>query len=374
MREIARFDPFATHLDEAAALAVLKDAVAGADDGELYLERRRSEILSFDDGRLKTASYDTDQGFGLRTVLGGAAGYAHASELSESALKRAAETARMAARDGGGVLAPPPPGTNRQLYAPVDPVGDEDLAVKIGVLREIDDWLRARDPRVVQVSATLSASVQEIEILRPEGGRVTDHRPLARLNIAVIVEKDGRRETGSSGGGGRHDMARLITTDAWRAQAEEALRVAAGQPRSRGRTRRCHGSGAGIGLARHPAARGDRPWAGGRLQPQGHIGLHRTDGQAHRRPWRHRGRRRHHPGPARQPDHRRRGHTHRPHHPDRGRRADRLHAGPPERPPDGRRPDRQRAPRKLRPHPHAAHDQHDHGIGRRRTLRMWSPR
>ncbi|MEM7189885.1 MAG: metalloprotease TldD [Pseudomonadota bacterium] len=226
MTEMTPFRPFETHLDEGRALAVLRDAVTGADDGELFLERRRSEVLSFDDGRLKTASYDSAQGFGLRTVLGGAAGYAHSSELSEAAMKRAAETARMAARDGGGVLAPPPPGTNRQLYGALDPVGADPVAMKIAVLREIDDWLRARDPRVVQVSATLSASVQEIEILRPEGGRVTDHRPLTRLNVSVIVEKDGRRETGTSGGGGRHAMETLITPEAWQAQAEEALRVA----------------------------------------------------------------------------------------------------------------------------------------------------
>ena len=226
MADSAPFDPFRTHVDEGAALSILRGAVAGADDGELFLERQRSEMLSFDDGRLRTASYDTSQGFGLRTVLAGAAGYAHASELSEAAMKRAAETARMAARDGGGTLAPPPQGTNRKLYKAVDPVGDDPLALKIGVLREIDDWLRSRDPRVVQVSASLASSVQEIEILRPEGGRLSDHRPLARLNVSVIVEKDGRRETGSAGMGGRHDMARLITPANWQDLAAEALRIA----------------------------------------------------------------------------------------------------------------------------------------------------
>ena len=132
MADSTPFDPFRTNVDEGAALSILRGAVAGADDGELFLERQRSEMLSFDDGRLRTASYDTSQGFGLRTVLGGAAGYAHASELSEAAMKRAAETARMAARDGGGTLAPPPQGTNRRLYQAVDPVGDDPLALKIG--------------------------------------------------------------------------------------------------------------------------------------------------------------------------------------------------------------------------------------------------
>ncbi|MEM7743379.1 MAG: metalloprotease TldD [Pseudomonadota bacterium] len=220
------FRPFESHLDQDTALAVLRDAVAGAEDGELYLERRRSESLVFDDGRLRNTSYDSNQGFGLRTVLGGTVGYAHASELTEAALKRAAETARMAARAGGGVMAPPPPGTNRQLYESVDPVGADPVAVKIELLREIDAYLRESDPRVVQVSASLSANVSEIEILRPEGAHVTDHRPLCRVNVSVIVEKDGRRESGSAGAGGRHTYERLVTPEGWKALADEALRIA----------------------------------------------------------------------------------------------------------------------------------------------------
>ena len=226
MAQAQIFQPFETALDLDRALSILQDAVSGGDDGELFLERRRAEVLSFDDGRLRTASYTSDQGFGLRTVLGGAAGYAHASELSEAALKRAAETARLAARAGGGVLAPPPQPTNRRLYDAVDPVSDEPMAQKITILREIDDWLRARDPRVVQVTATLSADLQEVEILRPEGTRVADHRPLCRLNISVIVEKDGRRESGSVGAGGRHGYGRLIAPQHWQSMAEEALRLA----------------------------------------------------------------------------------------------------------------------------------------------------
>jgi TldD protein len=220
------FRPFETALDEARALAILRDAVAGGDDGELFLERRRSEVFGFDDGRLRTASYDAAEGFGLRTVAGAAAGYAHATELSEAALRRAAETARLAARAGGGVLAPPPRGTNEARYRPLDPVSERAASEKIGLLREIDGWLRARDPRVVQVSASLASSVQEVEILRPEGLRLTDHRPMARLNIAVIVEKDGRRESGSTGAGGRHELSLLLGEDTWRAMAEEALRIA----------------------------------------------------------------------------------------------------------------------------------------------------
>ncbi|PJA60984.1 MAG: metalloprotease TldD, partial [Rhodobacterales bacterium CG_4_9_14_3_um_filter_71_31] len=216
-----RFRPFDTAFDETAALAILRGAVDGADDGELFLERSRSESLSFDDGRLKAASYDASEGFGLRAVAGAAAGYAHATEMTEAALRRAAETCRLAAQGGGGVLAAPPAPTNRRLYHEIDPLEGPSFAVKVALLREIDDWLRARDPRVVQVSASLYGGVQEVEILRPEGLRLAEARPLVRLNISVIVEKDGRRETGSWGAGGRTGYDALIAPEAWRNGAEE---------------------------------------------------------------------------------------------------------------------------------------------------------
>ncbi|MBU9698712.1 metalloprotease TldD [Rhodobacteraceae bacterium HSP-20] len=222
----APFRPFETALDEASALAILRAATAGADDGELFLERRRSEAIVLDDGRIKTASYDASEGFGLRAVRGEVAGYAHSTEISERALRRASETARLAVGDGGGVMAPAPLGTNRRLYGDADPMADAAFPVKIDLLREIDAYARGLDPRVVQVSATLSAGLQEVEILRPEGLRLSDIRPMARLNVSVIVEQDGRRESGGMGGGGRFGLARLMARDHWQPMVAEALRIA----------------------------------------------------------------------------------------------------------------------------------------------------
>jgi len=221
-----RFRPFESHLDEDRALSILRHAVAGADDGELFLERRRSEGLVFDDGRLKNASYDASEGFGLRAVRGDVSGYGHASEISEAALMRAAETARLAVGDGGGTLAKPPQGTNRRLYGDGDPMLDATFGLKVETLREIDGFARALDPRVVQVSATIAASLQEVFILRPEGGLVSDVRPMSRLNISVIVEENGRRETGSYGGGGRTGLTAMMTARHWQSVAREALRIA----------------------------------------------------------------------------------------------------------------------------------------------------
>ena len=221
-----RFAPFETLLDQDRALATLRAATAGAEDGELYLERCRSEALVLDDGRIRNASYDASEGFGLRAVKGEVAGYSHSTEISEAALKRATETVRLAVGDGGGTMAAPPAGTNHRLYTDADPMADAGFAAKIDILREIDAYARGLDPRVVQVSASIAASHQEVFILRPEGGLVSDIRPLARLNVSVIVEENGRRESGGAGGGGRYGLSGLIAPEHWQPAAREALRIA----------------------------------------------------------------------------------------------------------------------------------------------------
>ena len=222
----APFAPLDQDIDRATALQVLREATAGADDGELFLERRRSESLVYDDGRLKTASYDAAKGFGLRAVRGDVAGYAHSTELSEAALRRASETARLAVGDGGGTLADAPKPTNTHLYGDADPIAGASFPVKLETLKEIDDFVRDLDRRVVQVSASMSASIQEVEILRPEGHSVRDVRPMTRLNVSVIVEQNGRRESGGAGGGGRVGLDGLIDPKDWQAKAREALRIA----------------------------------------------------------------------------------------------------------------------------------------------------
>lgn len=222
----ASFSPFRTHLDQDRALRILRDALSGADDGELFLERSRSEALVYDDGRLRTASYDAEQGFGLRAVRGEVTGYAHSTEIDEASLKTAAETVRLAVGGGGGTLALPPEGEIRPLYAAIDPAEAVPFAARVALLREIDAFARGLDPRVVQVSASIATSVQELAILRPEGGLATDIRPMARLNVSVIVESNARRESGTAGGGGRVALEGLIAPEHWQGLAREALRIA----------------------------------------------------------------------------------------------------------------------------------------------------
>ncbi|MEO0916411.1 MAG: metalloprotease TldD [Pseudomonadota bacterium] len=226
MSETAPFQPFDTLIENEVALAILRDAVRGGDDGELFFERKKSEMLAYDDGRVRTASYDASEGFGLRAVHGETAGYAHSTEISEAALRRAAETARLAVGDGGGILADAPTATNRKLYGDQDPILEASFSVKIDTLKEIDEYARSRDPRVVQVSASLAASLQEVVILRSEGGSVMDTRPLTRMSVSVIVEENGRRETGGTGGGGRYSLERMVAPDTWKGMVDEALRIA----------------------------------------------------------------------------------------------------------------------------------------------------
>lgn len=220
------FSPFSADLDEAAALRSLQSALTGADDGELFFERARSESVVLDDGRLRQAGYNATQGFGLRAVRGAVTGYAHSTTLTQAALDQAAQTVRLAVADGGGVWADPPAGPKAALYPAIDPAGTVAFARRVEVLREIDAYARALDPRVVQVTANIATSLQEVMIMRPEGQVFTDTRPMARLNISVIVQGNGRRETGSSGGGGRYALDRLLAPDHWRAEVDEALRIA----------------------------------------------------------------------------------------------------------------------------------------------------
>ncbi|MEM6748182.1 MAG: metalloprotease TldD [Pseudomonadota bacterium] len=215
-----------TDLDEARARAILEGALGGADDGELFLEYAQSESFVFDDGRLKTASYDTTQGFGLRSVLGETVAFAHASDLSEAALKRAASAVEAVKRGHGGTLAAAPPRTNRHLYVADDPLAAIPFDVKTKLLQDIDAYARDKDPRVSQVSASLSGEWVHVEIMRADGETVRDIRPLVRLNVSVTAQDGDRRETGSTGAGGRETYTRLLDPGFWKAQVDEALRMA----------------------------------------------------------------------------------------------------------------------------------------------------
>ncbi len=212
-------------LDPDSAKALTARALAGCDDGELYLQYSASESFGFDDGRLKSADFNTSAGFGLRGVSGETTAFAHANELSESAIGRAAETMQVLDK-ATTPRAAPPRRTNAKLYTDADPLSLVPFAKKVALCAEIDAAARARDPRVVQVSVSLSGSWSVIDIVRPDGFVAHDVRPLVRLNVQIVVEQNGRRETGYHGLGGRRLYDDLFEPATWNAGVDEALRQA----------------------------------------------------------------------------------------------------------------------------------------------------
>src|SRR6267154_275713 len=169
-------------LDRGQINKIVAHGLEGADDGELFLEYKQSEMLVFDNGRLKQATYDTNQGFGLRAVKDEAVGYAHASDVSEGAISRAADAVRAVKGGHSGKYAEAPGRTNRKLYSDDNPLEAPGFDAKVKLLETIDAYARAKDQRVKQVTASLGASWQVVEILRPEGQRLLRLRRARRLS------------------------------------------------------------------------------------------------------------------------------------------------------------------------------------------------
>ncbi|MGD0865137.1 MAG: metalloprotease TldD [Rhizomicrobium sp.] len=213
-------------LDRANVQSLVDESLRDSDDGELFLEYRQSESFVFDDGRLKAATFDTTQGFGLRAVAGEATGYAHASELSEAAIRRAGQTVRAVTQGYSGLVAPPPLRTNIKLYSDIDPLHSAAFKTKIKLLEEMNAYARAKDPRVRQVSCSLSGEWQTVEIVRPGGEIYRDIRPLVRIGVSVVAEQNGRQESGSFGGGGRSGYDTYLDPVYWQNAIDEALRQA----------------------------------------------------------------------------------------------------------------------------------------------------
>jgi len=213
-------------LDRGKVRQIIGRGLDGADDGELFLEYRQAEALTFDNGRLKQATYDTVQGFGLRAVKDEAVGYAHASDLSEGALERAAEAVRAVKGGHSGTYAEAPARTNRKLYGDENPLGFPAFEAKVKLLESIDAYAREKDARVRQVSASVAASWQVVEILRADGETYRDIRPMVRMNVSIVAGDGDRQESGSYGFGGREGFQRLIEPHAWQGAVDEAIRQA----------------------------------------------------------------------------------------------------------------------------------------------------
>ena len=216
-----------TGLDPVDVSKLVSKSLTGADDGEMFLEYVQSEFFAWDDGKLKNSSYDTDTGFGLRSVAGETFGFAHSSEMSEKAMKRAAETVSAVQLSYSGKMDLNPQKTNQQLYVDDNPLLLVPFEKKVKLLQDIDAYARAKDPRVKQVSIALAASWKAVQILRSGGHKAADIRPLVRLNVSVYVDDGkGRMEEGYNGLGGRYTYDHLFDSKTWMEAVDEAHRQA----------------------------------------------------------------------------------------------------------------------------------------------------
>ncbi|HEX4798711.1 MAG TPA: metalloprotease TldD [Burkholderiales bacterium] len=193
------------------------------DYADLYFQYSRSESWSLEEGIVKSGSFSIDQGVGVRAIAGEKTAFAYSDEISLPALEDAAGATRAIARSGGNRHpAKVRKGAGLQLYRPVDPLGSLSDAQKVKLLERIESLCRARDPRIVQVMATLAAEYDVVLVARADGMLAADVRPLVRLSVQVIAEENGRREQGSSGGGGRGDYAHF-TDERLKEYADKAV-------------------------------------------------------------------------------------------------------------------------------------------------------
>jgi len=217
-----------TGLEQTDLQRVLAQLMGPAIDfGDLYFQKSWSESWVLEDGIVKAASHSLDQGVGIRAISGEKTGFAYADELLPPALMQAAGTARAIARNGQNKQVEAWQRTTAPaLYSAADPYAGLDASRKVELLREIDAYTRSKDTRIKEVTVSISASHENILIVGSDGTYAGDVRPMIRLNVSLIVEQDGRRESASAGGGGRFGHARLLQDDAWKEQADEAVRQA----------------------------------------------------------------------------------------------------------------------------------------------------
>ena len=198
-------------LDESHLWRVLAEIKAHrVDEADLYFQYTRSEGWSLEEGIVKTGSFSIDQGVGVRAVSGEKTAFAYSDDISEAALLDAARTVRsigLARTNARSKVGTAKIARSRALYGPTDPISTLDSVTKVALLGKVETLARAKDPRVVQVMAGLAMEYDVVMVARADGVLAADVRPLVRLSVTVIAEQKGRRESGSSGGGGRFGLA-----------------------------------------------------------------------------------------------------------------------------------------------------------------------
>ena len=208
------------------AKQIVDDTLQSCDDGELYLEDTKSETIILDDNKIKSSDYSTDLGYGFRAVTGDVVAYSHSNEISDKSLKNSSQNLKSSLKGKRGTYNTEIKNTNQKFYNDIDPVEEKSLKSKINILNEINNYARSLDGSVKQVTANFLGEKKNIEILRSGGQLLNDERPLVRFNVSVMVEKNGRKETGVYGVGGRQSYDVYLENENWKKVCDEAFRIA----------------------------------------------------------------------------------------------------------------------------------------------------
>ena len=215
-----------TDLTRKEAEQLVSETLKNCDDGELFFENSKSESFVLDDNKIKNTSYDTSIGYGLRAVTDDVTSYSHSNEISKKSLTEASKNLLASLKNKNGKSDITPQRSNSKMYSDVNPIEAKSFSEKISILKNVDEYLRKKDSLVKQVTASISGEYQEIEIIKSDSQSFQDIRPLVRFNVSVMVEKNGRRETGSYGTGGRMNYDDYISNHDWKKVCDKAYQQA----------------------------------------------------------------------------------------------------------------------------------------------------
>ncbi len=215
-----------TDLTREQAEQLVSETLKNCDDGELFFESSKSESFILDDQKIKNTSYDTSIGYGLRAVTEDVTAYAHSNEISKTSLSDSSKKILSSLKNKNGKLDSAPARSNSKMYSDINPIEAKPFNEKVSILKNVDEYLRKKGSIVKQVTASISGEYQEIEIIKSGSQNFQDIRPLIRFNVSVMVEKNGRKETGSYGTGGRMNYDDYIANNDWKRVCDEAYRQA----------------------------------------------------------------------------------------------------------------------------------------------------
>ena len=212
--------------DDAKVASKIDDSLSNFDDGELFVEETFSENVTFDDNKVKSASFDNEKGFGLRGVTDDSVSFYHSSELDDKNVDKALKLLKKKKTANKNLDTNNQLKKNEKLYEPHNPINDFKLDEKIKILENINNYARKLDSAVKEVSVSLNGNYQNVEIFKKDGISLFDSRPLVRLNVNISVEKKGKVETGSFGMGGRYSYKKLLTEKNWKISLNKAYNQA----------------------------------------------------------------------------------------------------------------------------------------------------